>query len=91
MVMREHSLLMLAFQEANGFGIRLGLGGIVKALKLRTAPVQIHGRWRAAKLSQLVRKAARPGLILWLPVMGLPALVGPGLGASGAAQTNRCC
>ena len=24
-------------------------------------------------------------------VMGLPARGGPGLGASGAAQTNRCC
>ena len=26
-----------------------------------------------------------------LPVMGLPARDGPGLGLSGAAQTNRCC
>ena len=32
---------------------------------------------------------ALPTLLMF--VMGLPAPGGPGLGASGAAQTNRCC
>ena len=69
----------------------------MKALKLRTSPVQI---WKMAScLNEPARAQGRavgthiPKLCqcLWLPVMGLPALGGPGLGASGAAQTNRCC
>ena len=39
---------------------------------------------RGSDLAIMIRRRPRR------PVMGLPARGGPGLGASGAAQTNRC-
>ena len=63
MVLRELSLLMLAFQAADGFGIPLGFGGIVKALKLRTAPAQI---WKMA--SSLTEPARAPPLVAGTPI-----------------------